>query len=613
MAWCEKLLRINLSDQTFAYESIPEEQLVKYVGGKGLATSYFIREVSPESDALSSKNNLYIAPGAFSGTPVPASSRFHVVTKSPLTGIYLDGSSAGHFGPELRACGVDLLIIEGRASDLTGVYLHHGKVEFLDLSTYKGLGIYDSEKLIREELHEDRIRVLSIGHAGEHMVRYACLGNDFSRNIGRGGVGAVFGSKNLKLIAVKGTRDITPSQPEAFMAAMNRAAAWIASNPWVPGTRERGTPGNVDTMSSKGIWPTWNFSGGDFKGAAKINHEVLKTKLVRRISCANCPVSCSKGYRESTYTKGEIEGPEYETLCLLGANIGLDDLEGIASLNYLCNQYGIDTMSTGCILGMVFDAIRRGTLDENVFGLTPDMDLTEKAMHLIALICERKDHGAVLADGSRATAEFLHMEGEAPEVKGLDIPGYDPRASAGMSLAYQTSDRGACHLRSFPLGRELSGVLEPVGSTEGKAAFVSTQQNAKAAEECLGICQFPYGIGVNNSCITEMLSAFTGHEFTIEDLIEVGERIWNLSRIFSNLCGITRKDDYLPEKLTKNPMKYGVSKDQCMTREMQNTMLDDYYTLRGWTDNGIPTPEQIERLQITEEAKKMAGLIGDPE
>ncbi len=602
MGWCAKLLRINLSTRESRYERIPEGLLHDYAGGKGLATAYFVREISPDTDPLGEANSVYIAPGALSGTPAPASSRFHAVTKSPLTGIYLDASSGGHFGPELRAFGVDLLVLEGRAESLTGLYLSRGAVEFLDAEEYRGMGVYDTETHIRSDLGESRIRVLSIGLAGENMVRYSCLGNDYSRNIGRGGFGAVFGSKNLKFLAVKGIEDITAQRPVEFVQAAAKTAKWISANPWVPGTRQHGTAGNVAAMNDLGILPAWNFSGKVFEGASKINHVVLGSKLVRRFSCANCTISCSKGFRDTRYTGGEIEGPEFETLALLGSNVGLDDPEGIAALNYLCNQFGMDTISAGAVAGLVFDALRRNLAENELFGFTDEMSLTEQGMQLITMIARREGPGDILADGSRAAAEFLGIAGEAPEVKGLDIAGYDPRASAGMSLAYQTSDRGACHLRSFPIGRENSGVLEPGDSIVGKAAFVSKQQNDKAAQECLGICQFPYGIGLNDPCIAEMVSAFTGHEFTVEALSETGERVWNLARLFSNACGISRKDDYLPDKITNSTMLYGPTSGRSITRAMQDSMLDEYYDLRRWDRNGIPREDHIEKLGIMHEA-----------
>jgi aldehyde:ferredoxin oxidoreductase len=582
--------------------------MIDYIGGKGLATYYFVQEVPANCDALSAENKLFFAPGAFSGSPVPASSRFHTVTKSPLTHIYLDCSSGGHFGPELAACDISLLILEGESSVLTGIEITSEKVSFHEVENLAGLGIYDTEKLIHEQFGGYGVRVLSIGLAGERCISYACMGNDFSRHVGRGGAGAVMGSKRVKFIAVHGNSDVIPSDPKAFKQALQETGTWISNNPWVPGSRAHGTAGNVATMSKLAIWPTWNFSGKSFDHAHLIDHEALEKKLVRRLSCANCPVSCSKGYRDTIYTDGEIEGPEYETLALLGSNIGLDDPDGIAALNYLCNQYGLDTITTGAVLGMIFDALRSGDLTYEEIGLSKKSSLTQQAMQLIKIIVENQGIGKVLAQGSRATATYLKREGDAPEVKGLDIAGYDPRASAGMALAYQTSDRGACHLRSFPIGRELSGVLSPGDSTEGKAEFVSTQQNAKAAQECLGICQFPYGIGINSDCIAKMLSTFTGEPYTVADLILVGERIWNMSRLFNCAQGISRKDDYLPKKISENPIQYGPIAGRRIDNPMQNIMLDEYYACRGWDAHGIPTASKIKELHLTLIAKKIQSL-----
>lgn len=602
MPWTGKLLRIRLETQDCVEELIPEDILYKYIGGKGLASWYFINEVPPQTDPLSKDNSIFVAPGAFSGTTAPASSRFHFVTKSPLTGIYLDCSSGGHFGPELRSCGIDLLIIEGRAQTLTGLYIENREVRFIDAKDYRGLGVYDTEKRIHESLGNKRCRTASIGPAGENLVHYACIGNDFSRNIGRGGAGAVMGSKNLKFITVHGTTPVQPAEPGAFREAAAEVSGWIASNPWVPGTRAHGTAGNVESMSSLGVWPVWNFSGREFPGTSRIQHQELEKKLVKRLSCANCPVSCSKGYRDDSYTGGEVEGPEYETLSLLGSNIGLDDPDGIAALNYVCNQYGLDTISTGSVLGLVFDSFRRNISAYEDFAIDDSKSLTEQAMHLIEQICRREGKGNILADGSIAAAKLLKMEGEAPQVKGLDIAGYDPRATTGMSLAYQTSDRGACHLRTFPLGREFSGNLKPGDSIDGKAEFVATQQNAKAAEECLGICQFPYGIGINHECIAAMLSVCVGRSYTVNDIVTTGERIWNLSRLYNVASGIRRKDDYLPDKLSSQPLTYGPTKGRRMSVETQDAMLDEYYSIRGWTRDGIPGKERIAALGIEREA-----------
>lgn len=614
MLWFNKLVRINLTDESIREERIEDDVLKSYLGGKGLGTYFLLKEVPPTIDAFDSKNSIYIAPGIFSGTAAPASSRYHVVTKSPLTNINVDGSSGGHFGPELKLCGIDLLIIEGCAHSLVGIRIENGKIQIVDADFVKGLGIYDTEKLVRATYENNRLHVLSIGLGGENKVAFACLGNDFSRNIGRGGIGGVFGSKNLKFITTLGNCDIQPDNPKLFMERTREANTWIQSNGWVKNTRKIGTAGGVIGMHSAGALPTFNFSGKDFPDYDKISHEVLESKIVKRLSCANCPVSCSKGYRESTYVKGAIEGPEYEALALIGANLGLNDLEGIAAINYLCNQYGLDTMTSGSVLGLIFDQYRKGKLDTETLGISEDMNLSQIGIHIIHLIANRKGLGDEFAKGSINTALAIGMKREdAPQVKGLDLAGYDPRMSTGMALAYQTSDRGACHLRSFPLGRELSGVLKPGDMTEGKADFVSNQQNAKASEECFGICQFPYGIGINGQCIVDMLNAGTGLNYTLEDVVTIGERIWNMNRLFAVANGISRSNDYLPSKFSTTKTDYGKGKGRCVSIEQQDEMLDEYYKLRGWNQNGIPTLKKIKQLGIYEFLTHYSSLMSKEE
>ncbi len=602
MLWFNKLVRINLTNKTIKEENIPDKIMEKYLGGKGLGTYYLIKEVDPKVDAYDQNNSVFIAPGLFSGTGVPASSRYHVVTKSPLTNINVDGSSGGHFGPELKLCGIDLLIIEGKSDTLVGIRIENGKIEIVDASFVKGLGIYDTEIKVRKVYKNDRLHVVSIGLAGENKVSFACLGNDFSRNIGRGGIGGVFGSKNLKFITTFGNCDIKSKNQDLFVKKIKETENWIHSNGWVAGTRAKGTVGNLSFIHDIGGLPTRNFSGEDFLEYNKISHDALEPKIVKRLSCANCPVSCSKGYREDTYVKGSIEGPEFETLTLMGANLGVSDLEGIAAFNYLCNQYGLDTISCGSILGLVFEEYRNNTLDFEKFNINENMNLTEVGMQLIKSIVYREGLGDELAKGSISAAIALGRKAEdAPQVKGLDMAGYEPRISTGMALAYQTSDRGACHLRSFPLGREISGVLKPQDVIEGKAEFVSNQQNSKATEECLGICQFPYGIGINGQCLIDLINIGTGLNFNKEDLDKIGERIWNMNRLFAIANGIDRNFDYLPPKFANEGLKHGPKKGQKITLKQQDDMLDEYYSLRGWDKKGIPCIKKIKELEIFEE------------
>ncbi len=595
-----KLLRINLSQQKVNQEKIEEKVMDKFVGGKGLGAYYLYKELASGCDPLGEKNKLIFSLGALIGTITPAASRYHLITKSPLTGIFLDCNAGGHFGPELKMTGYDLIIIEGKAEKPVVLYLHAGKVEFLPAAEYMGLGIYETENKLKKDLGDERIHTVAIGPAGENLVRYACIGSDYSRNLGRGGAGAVMGSKNLKAVAVKGSQDVGIDNPDKFMKKIQETKEWMMENPWVESTRKWGTGGNVEAMNVVGLWPVANFTSSQVENIEKINHKIYEEGLVRRLSCANCPVSCSKGYRDTTYTDGEMEGPEYETIALLGANTGIEDPQAIAAANYICNQYGMDTISAGVVIGFIMDNLDKNEITKVELKILPGEDRVGTVLRLLEKIGEGKGVGKLLGKGVKAVAEELGLEGQGPHVKGLELPAYDPRASYGMGLCYQTSDRGACHLRSFPAGREQSGVLSPGDSIEGKAEFVSQQQNEKAGQECLGVCQFPYGIGLLSDHLAELLNAADGSNYTTEELVKVGERVWNLNRCFNLREGISREDDYLPEKFAREPLMNGPAQGNTITYEAQTEMLDEYYELRGWTAEGVPTRSRLAELDLLE-------------
>ncbi|QGP93110.1 Aldehyde ferredoxin oxidoreductase, domains 2 & 3 [Neomoorella glycerini] len=598
MARFGTLLRINLTLEQAREEEINPDVLEQFVGGKGLGAWYLFNEIPTGCDPLGEENKLFMAPGVLSGTPAPGASKYFVVTKSPLTGIFLDTNSGGHFGPELKATGHDLVIIEGRASRPTWIYIENDKVSFIAAEDLWGKGIYETETIIRERLKDPRVRCASIGPAGENLVRYACIANDYSRHLGRGGAGAVMGSKNLKAIAVRGWQDVKVARPELFEQAVKAAVAWVMQNGWVALKRRWGTSEAVEIMNQQGIWPVNNFSATTFEGVDRINHEAFDRGLVRRLACATCPVACSKGYRDTTYTGGEVEGPEFETITLLGANLGLADPQAIAAANYLCNNYGLDTISTGAVIGLVLDGLRQGKLTQNQLGLPENKTGVELVLWLVNAIARRQGCGDLLAQGSRRMAEELGLGDTAPQVKGMEMSAYDPRASYGIGLAYQTSDRGACHLRTWPIGREISGELPPRNSIEGKPEFVKRQQDEKAAQECLGVCQFPYGIGLLGDELINLLNAAIGTNFTVDSFRRVGERIWNLARLFNVREGLSRKDDLLPLKFSIEPLPDGLSRGKTLSYPLQEQMLDRYYQLRGWDEDGIPSAAKLQELGL---------------
>jgi len=614
MTWFHRLLRIDLAHYKATVEEIPTEVTDAFVGGKGLGTYYLYREVAPQVDPLGPENKVFIAPGALSGTLVPAASRYEMVTKSPLTGIYLDSNAGGHFGPELRLTGHDLVILEGQSPRPVAVVIRNDDVQFRDASHLWGRSIYETETTLRDELGDPCFRIASIGPAGERQVKFACVGNDYSRQLGRGGLGAVLGSKRVKGVGVRGTRALPVADPETFMAAVDAALKQIFQNEWVDHKRQHGTMGSLDGLHTLGIVPVANFTRGVFEGIDRINSLVFDELVETRLACANCPMACSQGTR--WWGGGAIEGPEYETAALFGANCLVDDPQAIIHANLLCNEAGMDTISAGVVVGMVLGAADEGLISWDELGLSPPSSPPmggkeggrgDMVVDLLRRIARREGVGDILAEGARSAGQALGIPQLAPEVKGLEFPAYDPRVSPGMALAYMTSDRGACHLRTYPFGREASGVL-PWFSLEQKAEFVKRQQDEKAAQECLGVCQFPYGIGLLTDDLPNLLSAASGQERTYDRLCTVGERIWNISRAFSAQLGVDRRADYLPRRFSETPMPDGMGAGHVLSRADQDWLLDRYYHLRGWDARGLPTAETWEQLGLAALVGKKPGF-----
>jgi len=593
------LLRIDLGRRSSRREEIPADIERSFVGGKGLGSAYLAAELSAETDPLSPDNKLYFCPGALVGTLTPAACRYELVTLSPLTGLYLDASSGGHFATALKASGHDMIVIEGAAASPTVVHIHNDTASFLDASDLWGGTVSETESALLQRLGGPGLRVASIGVAGENLVRFACVANDFSRQAGRGGAGAVMGSKKLKAIAVSGTRAPEIAEPEEFSRAVEHALRQIFENDWVAGKRAHGTVGSVEPMYAVGAGPIRNFTVGA-TDMSRLALEEFEDRMVMRFACAMCPVSCSKGCEVPAggYAGGGIEGPEYETVSMLGPNCGLYDPDAIAKANLLCNELGLDTISAGATLGMVLQALEGGQLSLDQLGLAGEAGNRAETVHrLLWAIATRQGAGDVLAQGALRAARSLGLEHMAPHVKGMEFPAYDPRVSEGMALAFMTSDRGACHLRTWPLGRELSGVLPRFG-TEGKVAFVVRQQNEKAVQECLGVCQFPYGIGLLSDDLPNLLSAASGESWNVDALRTVGERIWNLSRAFNAARGVGRRQDYLPERFAAEALPEGPVAGHVVTRELQDAMLDEYYSLRGWSEDGVPEDSTLEQLGL---------------
>jgi aldehyde:ferredoxin oxidoreductase len=585
MARFHTLLRIDLTARSATKEEVRPEYERLYIGGKGVGTAYLTHELEPGIDPLGVDNKIILSAGPLTGTAAPASSRFELVTKSPLTGIYLDSNSGGHFGQEIKAAGHDLIIIEGASDSPVIVGIWNDDVHFIAADDIWGLKTYNAENAVRKLLKDPDIKVLTIGPAGENLVRFALVSNDYSRNAARGGAGAVFGAKKVKAIAVRGTRDIPLKDICRFMHSVEKAKAVIFSNPWVGEHRKYGTLRNMIPINSLGLLPVDNFTKGVYGGIDKIDQYAFEKLFERKLSCGECPIACGRSYTAEAFS---LEGPEYETAVMLGPNIGLDNPHDIAELNYFCNQNGVDTITVGALIGAL---IASHTVD------VKGKNIKEIVLGLIDALTFKEGIGKILAEGLKTAGQELGIAHLIPEIKGLGLPGYDPRGSDGTALAYMTSDRGACHLRAWPLGREVAGVWEE-HDLAGKILFVKNQQDDKAAEESLIVCQFPYGIGLLDEVLPEMMNEACGESWDLHKLRLAGERIWNLIRVFNCKEGISRKDDYLPDKFSSEGITEGPLKGRTIEKCKQDEMLDRYYELRGWDAEGRPVRDTLKRLNI---------------
>lgn len=587
--WMGKLARVDLSARKITIEPIPRELLSRYIGGRGLGARILYDEVPPAVQPLEPENRLIFTVGPLTGTRVPTSGRFSVTTKSPLTGTIFDSNSGGIWGVRFKRCGFDALIVQGKSDVPVYISIKDDQLEIKDARALWGLDVPSTTGLLLAEEGE-KASVACIGPAGENLVKMASIMNDVTRALGRGGVGAVMGSKNLKAIVVDGTQKVQVADAEKLDFVLYETNKWLKANPITSqGLPEFGTAVLVNLFNELGIFPTRNFQAGQFEGAEAISGETLaETLTVKKRGCYACPIQCTR----VTMVKGrEGEGPEYESLWSLGAQCGIADLETIAEANFLCNRLGLDTISTGVTLGCAMELTQRGLLNSSL-----NFGDVEKLLPAIEAIAHRQGLGDELAEGSRRLTEKYSAPQYAMQVKGLEFPAYDPRGVKGMGLAFATSNRGACHLRAYMVGPEVLGVPKMVDrfSTGGKAGLTINFQNANAAMDTLILCRF-MGLAVSEEYFARLLTAVTGITYQPQDLHLVGERIWNLEKLYNLREGFTSADDNLPERLLKEPLTAGPAAGHTVDLD---PMLKEYYRFRGWDSNGIPTGKKLAQLGL---------------
>jgi len=603
-----KFLRVNLTDGTIKEEKISDEVLKMFIGGRGLGVKILYDELKPGVDPLSPENKIVILTGPLTGTAAPSSGRWCSVTKSPLTGTIHDSHSGGYFGPELKFAGFDGIIIEGVSEKPVYLWIHDGEAELRDASHLWGKDTHDTTDMICKELGDEKIKVACIGPAGENLVKIAGIINDKHRAAGRGGHGAVFGSKKLKAIAVRGTQRVPITSEEAFREAARRALDKIKESAVTSQSLPAyGTAVLVNIINEQGLFPTRNFQTGVFPTATRISGETMaETILVKKKPCWGCPIACGRVTKVPPWSpySGEGEGPEYETIWAFGAQCGVDNLEAIAKANYLCNELGLDTISMGHVIGTAMELYEKGYIKpEQTRGVDLKFGNVEAVVELTWRTAYRSGLGDDLAEGSKRLAEKYGAPELSMDVKGQELPAYDPRGAQGHGLGYATSNRGGCHLRAYMISAEILGIpekLDPL-TTEGKAKWVITFQDLFATCDSLVLCKFvTFAFGAEE--FADMLSAATGWNLTADDVMKIGERIYNLERAFNIREGFKgREEDTLPKRLLEEPMPEGPVKGYVVKL---NEMLDEYYSLRGWKD-GVPTKDKLRELGLDKAAEEV--------
>ncbi len=597
--WTGKILRIDLTSGKISEEATDPAVARLYIGARGMGTRYYFNEVDPGLDPFSPDNKLIFAPGPFTGTFAPSAGRYDVITKGPLNGTIAASNSGGSFGSELKYAGYDMVIIEGKAKKPVYIWLRDGHAELRDAAHLWGANVPDTTDRLRAET-DDEAKVACIGPAGEKLVLFACIMNEMHRAAGRSGVGAVMGSKNLKALAVAGTGGVTAADPAGFREAVLKSRRKIQEHPvGGQGLKAYGTDVLVNILNSVGSLPTRNFHDGYFPTADKVGGETLAAnQLVRPKGCYSCIISCGRVTRvtDKRY-EGYGEGPEYEAAWAYGPDCGIDNLDAVTKANFLCNELGLDSITMGATIACAMDMFEDGVLTlKDTDGKPLRFGDADAIVELTRRTAYREGFGNKLAEGSyRLAASHGHPE-YSMTVKKQEMPAYDPRGIQGIGLHYATGNRGGDHVRGYTIAVEVLGSPVKIDQyeTKDKPQWVKTFQDLTAALDSSGACLFStFGLGADE--LAEMLSALTGVPYPTAEFMKAGERIWNMERLFNLKAGLTGKDDTLPQRLLKDPIKTGPSKGR--VNEL-GKMLPEYYALRGWDKNGVPTEAKLKELGL---------------
>jgi aldehyde:ferredoxin oxidoreductase len=617
MSWAGKILRVNLTQGTCTPEALNRQWAQEYLGQRGLATKYLVEEIDPKVDPLSAENKMIMTTGPLTGTMAATSGRYSVVTKGPLTNCVACSNSGGFIGAEMRFAGWDMIIFEGKSPTPVYLYIVNDRAQLLCAEEIWGTSVWRTDEWLHAKHQDPMLRIAAVGRSAEAGCLYAAVVNDLHRAAGRSGVGTVMASKNLKAVAIRGTKGVGNIKDFGkFMQAVNAGKKVLADNAVTgQGLPTYGTQVLMNVINEMGALPTRNMREVQFEGASKVSGEAMhekrpsdgKPNLTTNAGCFGCTIACG---RISTIDKGHFSienkpeywgnsgGLEYEAAWAMGPDTGVDDLDALTYVNFLCNEDGFDPISFGATMAAAIELFKLGAITtEHTGGKALSFGSAQALVWGAETLVSGEGFGKDLGLGSKRLCEKYGHPELSMTVKGQEFPAYDPRGIQGMGLAYATSNRGACHLRGYTVASEVLGIPEKTDplETEGKAGLVKAFQDATAAVDSSGLCLFTTFAWSLEDIAPQVDGACEG-DWSAERLVELGERVWNMERDFNLRAGLSAADDTLPQRLLKEAAKTGPAQGRVNDLDK---MLPEYYELRGWSPDGVPTEATRQRLGLS--------------
>ena len=604
-----RIAEVDLSDGRIEYREVNEKLAYGFIGGRGWAAYFIFKELDRIVDATHPSNLLVVATGPLNATAFQSGGKTSFAAISPATGIYGDSSVGGYLGYRMRRAGFDALLIRGAAPEPSYLLVEDGRVEIHSASDLWGLGSREADRKLTQRYGDCSVATISI--AGEKLVKYAAINVDWDRakfrhaQAGRTGMGAVMGSKNLKAIVTRGSGEVRVADLEKLREVAGRFQKAALSSSNYTSWRRYGTTSTMEWSNQVEALPTLNFQRTTFEYADKIGGEAVAKAKIASLPCSNCIIPCG----HLIPTDGEKAVADYENLAMLGSNLGIGDLKKVMQANYLCDYYGLDTISTGAVIGFIMECYEKGLISKEELGLEARWGDAEAVYKMIEMIAKREGFGDLMAEGVRKLSEKINRGSEkfAMHVKGLEISAYDHRAAPAMALSYATADIGAHHNRSWAITYDVEVGRDKY--SEDKVERVIYLQHIRPLFDMLGVCRLYYvELGIDPNFYAEAYSAVVGKEFSLDDLLLRSEKVWNLTRVIAILRkGIGRRDDSLPARDFEDPVPEGGTKGTKLDKEKFENMLSLYYRKRGWDEDGRPKKEKLVQLGLDEAAEKLYG------